>query len=115
MKEIENNSNQVGVEVGNLSFYERFIGGEFGLAKTYWLLGVLPGFLVGTAIRIARSDTFTYWMGAAFICYQVVLLRALWNSGKRYQGSKVWPVLAFVMVILAILRNIGPILAIGKQ
>lgn len=108
-------SNQVATAAPSTGFYDQFIGGEFGLAKTYWLFGVLPSFLVGIAMRIVSSDTFAYWIGAAFVSYQLVLLRALWHAGKKYQGSKVWSVLAFLLVLLAIVRNIGPILAIGKH
>lgn len=45
MSEMESDSSQALVTSGNLSFYDKFIGGDFGLAKTYWLLGVLPSFL----------------------------------------------------------------------
>ena len=115
MDQIENRSIKVAAETKRLSFYEKFIGGEFGLAKTYWLLGILPSFFVGIAVRTVSSYTLAYWIGAAFVTYQIALLVALWNAGKKYQGWRVWPVLAFVMVLLAVLRNIGPILAIGKQ
>jgi hypothetical protein len=113
MNEMENSSSQVTTEAQSLGFYGKFIGGEFGLAKTYWLLGVVPSLFAGIAVRTVSSDALAYWIGAAFVTYQFVLLVALWNAGKKYQGSRVWSVLAFLMVLLAVLRNIGPVLAIG--
>lgn len=115
MNEMESSSNQVKNEVQSLGFYEKFIGGDFGLAKTYWLLGAMPALLVNIAMRIVSSNTFAYCVGAALVCYQTLLLRAILNAGRKYKGSKVWPVLAFLMVGLAILGNIRPILEIGKH
>lgn len=115
MTEMENNSNGVATETRNLNFYEKFTAGEFGLAKTYWLLGVLPAFFVGLAMRMVSTNTSVFWIGALFIGYQLILLVAIWNAGKKYKGSRVWPVLAFLMVLTAVVRNIGPILEIGKN
>jgi hypothetical protein len=115
MSESRDSSVQTLADAQGLSFYEKFINGEFGLAKTYWLFGVVPGFIAGIAVRTVSSDTLAYWIGAAFVIYQCVLLVALWNAGRKYQGSKVWPVLAFLVVMSAVLRNIGPVLAMGQH
>lgn len=114
MNEIEAASEQAG-RTHSPGFFKKFINGDFGLAKTYWLLGIVPSFIVGIALRTVSSDTVAYWLGAAFICYELALLIALWHAGKKYQGMRVWPVLAFLLVLIAVFRNINVVLAIGRH
>ncbi|AKU21437.1 hypothetical protein [Massilia sp. NR 4-1] len=101
-------------EIPRRSFYERFLKGELGLAKTYWVCGVVPAFFAGITVRTVSSNTLAYWIGTGLVVYQCILLAAVWNAGKKYQGSKIWPVLAFLMVLMAVLRNIGAVLDIGR-
>jgi len=115
MTEMENSSNGSAIETHHLTFYEKFTAGEFGLAKTYWLFGVVPAFFVGLAMRVVSTSSSVFWIGALFIAYQLILLVAIWNAGKKYKGSRVWPLLAFLMVLMAVVRNTGPILEVGKH
>jgi hypothetical protein len=115
MNEAEDVAVQVNTNAQSHGFYEKFTRGEFGLAKTYWVGAVASSFIAAVAMRAVSSDTVAYCIGAAFVMYQCLLLVALWNAGRRYQGSRIWPVLAFLMVLLAISRNIGPVLELGKH
>lgn len=115
MNESQSTTGQTSAKQPNAGLYEKFIHGEFGLAKTYWLFGVLPNFLVNIALRTVASDDLAYWIGATFLIYLCVLLVALWNAGRKYTGSKIWSVLAFLVVLSAVLRSIGPVLNMGKS
>lgn len=114
MNEIEAAPEQVEQTQGP-GFFKKFIQGDFGLAKTYWLLGVVPNFIVGIALRAVPSDALAYGIGTAFICYELALLIALWHAGRKYQGTRVWPVLAFFLVLIAVFRNIDAVLSIGRH
>ncbi|QGZ39779.1 hypothetical protein IP92_02087 [Pseudoduganella flava] len=95
-------------------FFEKFVRGEFGLAKTYWLGAAVPTGIVGIAIRHASSATLAFWLGALFVCYQFLLVKALWNAGTRYEGSRIWPGLALLMVIGGLVRNFGAVLDLAR-
>lgn len=115
MNESQSTSKQKSTKQINSGFYIKFISGEFGLAKTYWLFGVLPNFIANIALRTVASDDLAYWIGVTFLVYLCVLLVALWNAGRKYTGSKIWPVLAFLVVLLGVLRSIGPVLDMGAS
>ena len=64
--------------------------GDFGLAKTYWLFGVLgnfllslPGYLLIELVPIVIYTLFT-------LAYGVIVLLGIWNSASRYTGFKLW-------------------------
>jgi hypothetical protein len=114
MEDSKSDSVQAQRDEPSYGFYEKFIKGEFGLAKTYWLGGVVTSFIVNIAVRLVSSNTLAYSIGAAFLIYLGVLLVAIWNAGRKYSGSRIWPILAFLLVLMGLLRNIGPVLDMGR-
>jgi hypothetical protein len=80
--------------------------GDFGLAKTYWLFGVLgnfllslPGYLLIELVPIVIYTLFT-------LAYGVIVLLGIWNSASRYTGFKLWSILAKLAAIIGILYAI---------
>lgn len=92
-------------------FFRRFIDGDLGLATTYWLCAAVPSVFAKIAMRAVASDAIAYSIGTALVIYQMLLVRALWCAGKKYRGRRIWPALALVMIVLALFRNLGVVLA----
>ena len=88
-------------EVTAKGFIKQLIDGDFGLAKTYWLYFVLGGIAVNLLLMIPISSSslglIVVSMLAA-IAYYIVVLTGIWNSASRYTGSKIWSVLAKIIV-----------------
>lgn len=91
------------------SFLNNLIKGEIALWKTYWLFGV-----VGNIIATILINIFAQFSEALFlmiliiaIVYQIGVFIAIWNSASKYLGSKIWVILAKIMVVLGVLSSIA--------
>lgn len=84
-------------------FFTRFLQGHLGLARTFWgfwvlanaLFSLLSDFFQTFAARIG-FQTFT-------ALYTVVVLIAIWNAAKHYEGRPAWANLARGVVVLGAL------------
>ena len=41
------------------------------------------------------------------IIYKIVVFIAIWNSASKYTGSKIWAILAKIMVVLGFLSTLA--------
>ena len=88
-------------EVTAKGFIKQLIDGDFGLAKTYWLYFVLGGNLLWLLLMFPiSSSSFELIVVStlAAIAYDIVVLTGIWNSASRHTGSKIWSVLAKIIV-----------------
>ena len=85
--------------------------GEIGLAKTFWIYGVVVSAILSqlafrlNVVRPPRSG----WIDIAapavtFISgvYLLFVAVAIWRSADRYGGPAVWPILAKLSVVAAV-------------
>jgi hypothetical protein len=86
--------------VGQKGFFSKLASGDFGLAKTYWLYGVLVGLIVNAVTRVIPSVGVLALVLAVTIAYQVMVLLGIWRAAGRYQGRKVWAILAKIATVL---------------
>lgn len=96
MSEIETTAND-STEKG---FLWKLANGDFGLAKTYWLYGVLVGFIVNIAIKPITSASLLVIVMLAYTLYEIPVVMGTWRAADKYQGSKIWALLAKVAVVL---------------
>ena len=98
--------------------------GEFSLAKTYWLFYVIVWGLFSLPIRWFSATTERLQAEYAniamislclFVAYGSIALVGLWRSASKYQGSKLWSVLAKIIVCIGVLIQIFTILALGNS
>lgn len=69
--------------------------GKAGLARTYWLYGVAAGFAWGVPFATVTPGSYlAIAVGALFVVYFIVVNVGIWRAANRYEGPKVWPVLA---------------------
>lgn len=88
------------------------IKGEKGLAITYWLYF----FLIGNALRLSAwiifhiapsiGHTVTFFT----YIYQVLAGIAVWRASNKYQGKKIWPVIAKIVIVIAFIAIASDIL-----
>jgi hypothetical protein len=79
--------------------------GNYSLAKTYWIFGLIGSFIVRMIIIIPLAmyspptlalKIVTYILIFPCLGYLYVVVVGLIRSAKKYQGPKVWKYLAYV-------------------
>lgn len=88
--------------------------GRTGLAKTYWLWGVLSGIPWGLVLfLVTPGSQFAMVTVLAFFMYYVIVHVGIWRSASQYQGAKAWAIFAKIHVaIVPICLVIGTLAAI---
>ena len=107
----QNNKEQVSQEAESLREGKGFIvnlsSGNYSLAQTYWLYGVVGGVVLGIPFSFITSNfitsigtgwIFTYLF--SIVIYQITVLFGVWRSSDKYSGPKIWAILAKLAVIL---------------
>jgi hypothetical protein len=105
--EEENNSNfTTAVEKVVADFVAKLWKGNFGLAMTYWVYGVLGGIVWSVSILALNAEKesdlekFIFFLMGA---YYFVIYVGIWQSANKFTGSKVWAVLAKFVVVIVVL------------
>ena len=88
--------------------------GRAGLAKTYWLWGVLSGIPIGLALSLVTPGSNLAIVAVlVFVTYYVIVHVGIWRAASQYQGPKTWAILAkFAVVITPACLVIGTLAAI---
>lgn len=92
------------VDVSETKFFlSKLIDGDYGLAKTYWLFGVVGNILVNislfVALQIGSLPVFISIYALAIV-YGLTALFGIWVAAGNYGGFVLWKYLARFMVIL---------------
>ena len=89
-----------------IDFMNKLSNGEFGLAKTYWLYGVLPSFLVNTISKFLPIEL-SLAMIVPISIYALYIVPGIWNSANKYNGKLNWaPPIAKTCVVIDIILTI---------
>jgi len=100
--------------------FSKLIDGDYGLAKTYWLFGVLVNVGFNILFKVAES-TASYprqalaqilILTSISVAYSVVVVIGTWRASGKYQGPKFWAILARIMVVIGIFGLIVMVLAL---
>ncbi len=88
-------SNRLGLVVG------RFVGGHYGLPRTFWLYSPILGFVVFVlcAVINAFGGHARVFAAMLFGTHAVVVSVAIWRSASRFDGPKIWSWLAKTSVV----------------
>jgi hypothetical protein len=93
----------------NRGFFGKLINGDFGLAKTFWLYGVLLEIIV---ISLATPKPYVSIFIALMLvndAYLIVLVIGIWRAANKYQGLKIWGWLAKIVVVLGVALTLNQI------
>jgi hypothetical protein len=93
-------------------FWSRLSSGDFGLAKTYWLYGVLVGVIVNISSNAVTSADTLILLILAYAIYSVPVLMGIWNAASKYEGLQLWAILAKIATILGALMLAVMLLAV---
>ena len=89
---------------GLKSIFLKFISGRLGLAITFWLYGVL----VALTLDFLTSQTAALWqitvLAVAEFIHFVLIIPAVWNASKLYQGKSIWKWLARILALLNVAK-----------
>ncbi len=93
-------------------FFSKLANGDFGLAKAYWLYGVVVTVVANIILKVLAL---TGSIGElvifipALMAYQILLFMGTWRAANKYQGEKIWAILAKISVVLG---TIGTVLSV---
>jgi hypothetical protein len=98
-------------EVGdNKSSGLKLLDGDYGLAKTYWLFGVI-GNLLFLIPAVYANNTESEGLRAITIVgnavYMLIVIIGMWRASNRYLGPQIWAILAKLFSIFAVVKIIG--------
>lgn len=82
---------------------------QTSLAKAYWIYGVLGNSLFGIAAAIASgnfSQPFPLLIVSGGFIYAVGTATQIWAAANRYDGPRIWSVLAKAAVVFGMLVNV---------
>ena len=82
--------------ISHRPFFSKLMHGDYGLAKTYWLFGVLGSTVLGAILALAGglAEEFSLALIIVALSYSAVVLIGTWRAASRYLGPKHWAVLA---------------------
>ncbi len=110
MTELETATNgSTGSERG---FFGKLANGDYGLAKTYWLYGVLVGIVVNVISNAVTSVGGVVILILAYTAYEIPVIMGTWRAANKYQGLKIWAVLAKIAVVLGAIMLAVVLLAV---
>ncbi len=98
------------VDKPRTNFFMKLICGDYGLALTYWVFFVGVGVIFRIIFSSITSVTALTLVLLVYIPYTIVVMLGVWNAADRYKGSKVWAVLAKILVILGLLPLLNMII-----
>ena len=93
-------------------FFSKLSRGYYGLAKTYWLYGVLVGVIVNILFVIIKSPGMIAIAFLAYTAYEIPLIMGIWRSATNYTGTKAWAILAKVACVLGALMLVAGLFTI---
>ena len=91
-------------------FFQKLSSGEFGLAKTYWLYGVVVGFVLSLGIQTITSIGIYTLVTLIYAPYQTLVLLGTWRASQKYEGWKGWAALANFSVVLGAIGLIASVI-----
>ena len=91
----------------NNGFIKKLKNGYYGLAKTFWIFGIIG---IPFFYSIVLSSSFFFFLAgniASFIyliplSYGFIVLFGVRKASKRYDGFKLWSILANLIAVIAI-------------
>lgn len=87
------------------NFFSKLINGDFGLAKSFWVYGVLVFFLSNIIFNVAISNFgVSVGMVIGFMLvstiYEITVILGVWCASNKYQGQRLWAILAKIVMVL---------------
>ena len=95
-------------------FFRKLANGDFGLAKTYWLYGVLVGIVVSIISNAITSVGGFVILMLAHMAYSILVIKGTWRAADRYQGPHRWAVLAKIAAVLGAISLVAGLVMVVR-
>ena len=94
-------------------FLLKLKAGDYGLAKTYWLYGVVVniGFRLVDMLLAASYELsiLVFFIMVGYTYFQII---GIWNAANRYEGLKAWAIIAQGLALIGGLITILAVFAV---
>tara|TARA_A100001011_G_C14095871_1_gene750607 strand:- start:534 stop:863 length:330 start_codon:yes stop_codon:yes gene_type:complete len=90
------------------NYFNKFWDGELTLPVSYWMFGLVYAIIVGILIvflAILMGFPESAW-GILILPYTIFWAVGCWRSCKNYKGKQIWPILAKISIVLALIQGI---------
>ena len=95
------------IETQQRGFFGKLVDGDYGLAKTFWLFGVLGGFIIRILLFISHIRSIELLVQPerlsililSLTTYYFPVFMGTWRAASKYQGKKIWAILAKIAVV----------------
>ncbi|MDC3127797.1 hypothetical protein OA498_03965 [Candidatus Pelagibacter bacterium] len=90
------------------NYFNKFWDGELSLPVSYWLFGLVYSILVGILIvflAILMGFPDRAW-GVLILPWTIFWAVGCWRSCKNYKGKIIWPILAKISIVLALIQGV---------
>lgn len=97
-------------------FIDKLGDGDFGLANTFWIYGILVGLILNLIQSIIPFPS--YALAIIFVVqviYVITVMKGIWLSANKYTGPKIWAVLAKFMVVLNVVMVVFFVIVLMLQ
>ena len=102
-----------------MDYIKHIWNGNGSLPFTYWVIYIIGAFILNVLdIALDNSGVYDSDLSVALVFvvfafgYFIYAVVSVWRSSNKYEGAKVWAVLAKLSVILGILRTIVDVAAL---
>lgn len=82
------------------SYFNKLIKGEHTLTITFWLWFIFISFLINVFIDNNFNEDFSFTIYFLTFSYSILIFLAVIRSASNYKGSKLWSILAKVLVTI---------------
>ena len=96
-------------------FVKKLWNGDYGLAVTYWIYGVIIPHIIVVVSVIFDEMGYPFFMLVTIVFFVIatpVILVGIWNAADRYEGPYIWANLAKVAVVLSIVLTLGNLMGL---
>ena len=93
------------IENDLINFFSKLINGNFSLAKSFWVYGVLVLFLLNIIFNVVISNfgvSVEVIIGFMLVStiYEITVIVGVWCASNKYQGQRLWAILAKIVMVL---------------
>jgi len=88
------------------NIFEKLVSGDLGLSKTFWIygfaIGLIFNMLSGIVFFTISIKSYIAMM-VLYNAYIISVLIGIWKASNKYNGKKIWSILAKTYIVINIL------------
>jgi hypothetical protein len=106
----DNKRSEIAEVDDNKSSGLKLMDGDYGLAKTYWLFGVIGNLLfLIPSVYANNTESEGLWVitNIGNSVYLLIVIIGMWRASNKYLGPQIWAILAKLFSIFGVVKIIG--------